>query len=74
MHARENLQFLVMLYSRSLRCHSQDLPGVTRTHSYCGMKGEAQFAKCDLFIKCFEETESIGDWAVCMETKVRPQP
>lgn len=43
---------------------------MTRTHSYCGMKGEAWFAKCDTFVGCFDDYDTLYDWATCMEKKV----
>lgn len=49
----------------------QDLPGISRTHSYCGMRGEAEFAKCDVLVSCFNDNDNLYDWAVCLETQVR---
>lgn len=44
---------------------------MTRTHSYCGMRGHAPFAKCPMFIQCFETNNNMNDWETCMENEVR---
>ncbi|CAM9366596.1 unnamed protein product, partial [Hapterophycus canaliculatus] len=48
----------------------QALPGVIRTHTYCGLEGVSEFTKCEVFVGCFEDNDSLFDWASCMEHKV----
>lgn len=50
---------------------SQALPGVIRTNSYCGLESASEFAKCEVFVGCFEYSTSFYDWANCMEHSVR---
>lgn len=52
------------------RSRTQEVDGVIRTHSYCGMEGVSEFAKCDTFVDCFESNDNLYDWAVCMENQV----
>lgn len=52
-------------------CRFQDLMGVTRTHSFCGMKGEVVFTECGDLIGCFENSDSLYEWTYCMESQVR---
>ncbi|CAN0179965.1 unnamed protein product [Ectocarpus fasciculatus] len=48
----------------------QALPGVLRTSSYCGLQGVSEFTKCEVFVDCFEDNNSLYDWATCMEHSV----
>lgn len=48
----------------------QDLPTLTRTSSYCGLKSKASFATSDVFVMCFEQCNNLTDWELCMERKV----
>eukprot|EP00752_Nemacystus_decipiens_P002672 g2500.t1 len=48
----------------------QNVTKVTRTNSYCGLKGELEFATCNVIIGCFEDNDNINDWNVCMEDQV----
>lgn len=59
-------QRLVLLLNKR-----QDLPGVTRTHSFCGLEGKAEFAQCAVFISCFDDYNTLYDWSTCIETQVR---
>lgn len=45
--------------------------GVTRTHSFCGMRGEVVFTQCGELISCFEDSENLYEWTYCMESQVR---
>lgn len=57
-----------------LRKSLQDLKGVVRSHSFCGLQGEFFLAQCSRFIGCFEESESAYAWAHCMEENVSNSP
>ncbi|CAB1114279.1 TYR [Ectocarpus sp. CCAP 1310/34] len=48
----------------------QSIPGVSRTSSYCGLQGVSEFSKCEVFVGCFEDNNSLYEWAVCMEHSV----
>ena len=48
----------------------QALPGIARTASYCGLKGEIEFATCNVIVKCFDDHDNISDWNSCMEDQV----
>ena len=48
----------------------QELPGIARTASFCGLKGQMEFATCNIIIECFENNDSIYGWNVCMEDQV----
>eukprot|EP00752_Nemacystus_decipiens_P007682 g6866.t2 len=48
----------------------QSLRGIARTNSYCGLKGEMEFATCNKLIGCFDDNDSIYDWTVCMEDQI----
>lgn len=50
--------------------HSQSLPGVIRTSSYCGVESSTEFTHCHVFVECFENNNSFYDWASCMEHTV----
>ena len=52
---------------------SQALPGVIRTNSYCGVESASEFATCDVFVSCFEDSTTFYDWASCMEHSVGAQ-
>lgn len=52
------------------RFNMQRLPGVSRTASYCGLKGEIEFATCNVVINCFDGNDNISDWNSCMEDQV----
>lgn len=47
----------------------QSLRGIARTNSYCGLKGEMEFATCNTLIGCFDN-DNIYDWTICMEDQV----
>ena len=49
---------------------NQDLTGIARTASYCGLRGQIEFATCNIIIDCFENNDNIYDWNVCMEDQV----
>ncbi|CAM9741762.1 unnamed protein product [Ectocarpus fasciculatus] len=48
----------------------QAVDGVSRTASYCGVRGEIEFATCNIVINCFDDNDSISDWNECMENQV----
>lgn len=48
----------------------QSLSGIARTNSYCGLKGEMEFATCNKLIGCFDDNDNIYEWTVCMEDQV----
>eukprot|EP00752_Nemacystus_decipiens_P007679 g6864.t2 len=52
------------------RFNMQRLPGVARTASYCGLKGQIEFATCNVIINCFDDNDNISDWNECMEDQV----
>ena len=52
------------------RFNMQRLPGVARTASYCELRGEIEFATCNVVINCFDDNDNISDWNSCMEDQV----
>ncbi|CAM9793594.1 unnamed protein product [Ectocarpus sp. 12 AP-2014] len=52
------------------RFNIQAVDGVSRTASYCGVRGEMEFATCNVVINCFEHNDNISDWNECMEDQV----
>ncbi|CAB1103907.1 TYR [Ectocarpus sp. CCAP 1310/34] len=52
------------------RYNIQAVDGVARTASYCGVRGELEFATCNVLINCFEQNDNISEWNECMENQV----
>lgn len=48
----------------------QDVPRLTRTHSFCGFTGTSAPPSCEDMISCFEDYDTLYDWSACIEDTV----